>query len=83
VAAVVQANLAYLRLAEEGFPRLPVGVPVDRLSRDLGEDEIVVLPERAAGEALRQFAARCAFSDSTSWLGSAKLRRLRSDFGSS
>ena len=51
VPAVAQPDRAHSRLAQEGLPGAPVGLALDRPSVGLGEDQLVVLPERASGDA--------------------------------
>jgi hypothetical protein len=83
VAPVVEADLAYTRLVQQGLPCLPVRLPLDRPPAGLSEDEGVVFPEGTGGTALLALGGSVGPQASTSWIGSAKVRRLRSALGSS
>jgi hypothetical protein len=52
VPPVVEADLAYSRLVQEGRACLPVGLPLDRPPVGLREDEVMVFPDRTGGDAL-------------------------------
>jgi hypothetical protein len=52
VPPVVQANVADACLRQQARPVVVVGLLVDRPAVGLGEDQAVVLPQRAGGDAL-------------------------------
>jgi hypothetical protein len=51
VPSVVLPDVAQVRLAQDRLPRTPVRLAFDRPAVRLGEDEVVVLPQRAGGNA--------------------------------
>ncbi len=56
VPAVVQADLAHARLAEEGLPGAPIRLALDRPTVGLSEDQVVVLPEQTGVRALLELS---------------------------
>ena len=72
------------RLRTAGLPGVPVGLAVERQAVRLGVKTMSrsCHSDPATRRSL-SCAARCSRRPSTSWLGSARVRRLRADFGSS
>jgi hypothetical protein len=54
VPSVVQSDLTNARRAQEGLPRTPVRLPLDRSTVGLCEEQIVVFPQRPSRDAFLQ-----------------------------